>query len=198
MLFRIDTALGLALLLALVTSNSVFAKGEFAFIGINGPGLDEEFRATDSQMTSDYFAFADFYRDKVQAPADPGDGYEITRYYVEANREIAFDQLHYYPEMGFVFYDGIVNGESEYDGEWYSANPAIKTIFEIALPVAAISKAQSVQPARQDQAGVPKVQTQPVPPINPTQFVVPVAILAGIIVLLMFVVRLRKPDTHGG
>jgi len=198
MLFRIRNALGLALLLALITSVTAFAKGEFAFIAISGPGLEEEIRATDTQLTSDYFAFADFYRDQVEAPADPGEGYLVTRYYADGMGEIVFDQLHYYPETGYVFYDGIVKGESEYDGEWYTANPAIKTIFESVLPVATIAKAQSVQPVKKDQASVPEVQTPAVSSINPSQFVVSVAILAGIIVLLLFVVRLRKPITHGG
>jgi hypothetical protein len=46
---------------------------------------------------------------------------------------IIFDRLHYYPETGFVFYDGIENGDSEYDGEWYLADPGIRTVFESAL-----------------------------------------------------------------
>jgi hypothetical protein len=142
MISRIRNAVGLAFLLALITSVIVFAKGGFSFISIVGPGIGEEVRATDLKLTEDFFAFADFYRDRIEAPAEPGPGYEITRYYVDGKREIAFDRLHYYPSTGFVFYDGIVNGDSEYDGEWYSANPAVKTVFESTLPATGSAGAQ--------------------------------------------------------
>ena len=133
MLSRIRTALGLTLLLTLITSITVFAKGSFSFINITSPEMKELVRATDPALTADFFAFADFYQDKTEAPADPGVGYEITRYYIDGGRESAFDHLHYYPDSGYVFYDGIVNGSSEYDGKWYTAEPEIKTAFGSAL-----------------------------------------------------------------
>lgn len=195
MFSRIRNAAGLAILLALVTAITVFAKGGFSFIAITGPGLKEEVRATDTVLTEDFFAFADFYNHNVEAPAKPGEGYEITRYYVDGKREIAFDQLHYYPETGFVFYDGILNGESEYDGEWYAANPAVKTVLERVLPIASMEKAPLAKQPESVQPVVPAAQAQPVPNIDPSQFVVPVAILAGLLVLALFAFRLRKPTT---
>jgi hypothetical protein len=194
MFSRIRIAAGLALLLVLVTSITVFAKGGFSFIVITGPGLKEEVRATDSSLTEDFFAFADFYRDKIEAPANPGQGYEITRYYVDGKREIAFDQLHYYPETGYVFYDGIVNGKSEYDGEWYTANPAVKKVFESVLPAASIAKAPSVKQPESAQPVVPVTQAQPVPSIDPSQVAVPVVILAGLLILALFAFRSRRPS----
>jgi len=185
MFTRIRSALGLALLLALITSITVSAKGGFSFIAITGPGLEKEIRATNSTLTEDYFAFADFYRDKVEAPKNPGQGYEITRYYIDGKREIAFDQLHYYPETGYVFYDGIVNGESEYDGEWYTANPAVKSVFESILPLAPVAKEQ---PVRQPEAA------QPITSIDPSQIVLQVVILAGLLVLALFAFRSRRPS----
>lgn len=194
MFTRIRSALGLALLLALITSITVSAKGGFSFITITGPGLDEEIRATDAALTEGYFAFADFYRDKVDAPKNPGQGYEITRYYVEGNHERAFDRLFYYPDAGFVFYEGIVNGETEYDEEWYSANPAVKTVFENTLPLASAAKEQPVRQPEAAQSIVPVTQTQPITSIDPSQVVIPVAILAGLLVLALFALRLRKPS----
>ena len=196
MFTRIRIAAGLAILLALVTSISVLAKGGSSFIAVTGPGLKEELRATDTGLTEDFFAFADFYRDKVEAPANPGEGYEITRYYVDGKREIAFDQLHYYPETGYVFYDGILNGESEYDGEWYAANPAVKTVFESVLPIASMKKAPPAKQPESVQPVVPVAQAQPAANIEPSQVVVPVAILAGLLVLALFAFRLRKPTTQ--
>jgi hypothetical protein len=99
MFTRIRTAIGFAVLTALVMTISAFAKGGFSFIAITGPNLKEEIRSTDLTLTEDFFAFADFYRNKTSAPADPGPGYEITRYYVDGKREIAFDRLHYYPAL---------------------------------------------------------------------------------------------------
>jgi hypothetical protein len=155
-------------MLTLLTSITVFAKGDFSFISISGPKLKEPVRVTDPTLTGDFFAFADFFEDKTLAPADPGTGYEITRYYTEGNGEIAFDRLHYYPDTGFVYYDGIVNGSSEYDGEWYTAKHEIKTVFESALlkltqssaspsqpePINSIAQVQASKSAAQPRAGV--------------------------------------------
>jgi hypothetical protein len=196
MSFRIRSAIGLGLLLALVTSLTVFAKGGFTFISIAGPGLEEAVRSTDKNLTEDYFAFANFYLDKVEAPASPGVGYEITRYYVDGKRETPFDRLHYYPASGFVYYDGIVNGSSEYDGEWYTANPNIQTVFESALSAASIAGAQSAQPAKQVQPVVSIDTTQPLSPIVPSRVILPVSIIAGLMVLVLFAFRLRKPSAQ--
>jgi hypothetical protein len=133
MFSRFRIAAGLALLLALLTPITALAKGAFSFISITGPDLKEPIRISDLALTEDFFTFADFYRDGTETPADPGIGYEITRYYVDGKRESAFDKLHYYPDTGFVYYDGIVNGSSEYDKKWYTARPDIKTIFESAI-----------------------------------------------------------------
>jgi hypothetical protein len=175
MSFRIRSAIGLAFLLSLVTSLTVSAKGGFTFISIAGPGLEEAVRATDKNLTEDYFAFANFYVDKVEAPASPGVGYEITRYYVDGNYDRPFDRLTYYPDTGFVFYEGILHGESEYDEEWYTANPAVKSIFDSTLSAAAVDK------------------TQPVSAPVPSGFLIPAATLAGLLVLFSLALKIRKP-----
>ena len=130
---RIRIALGLALLLSLLTSVTISAKGDFYLIVVTGADLKDEVRILDPALTTGFFAFANFSRDKAEAPVDPGVGYEITRYYLDGGAEIAFDKLHYYPAAGFVYYDGIVNGSSEYDRKWYTAQPGIKTTFETTL-----------------------------------------------------------------
>lgn len=183
----IRAALKIAILLSLLTSISAFAKGGFDFLAITGPKLKEPVRVTDTALTRDFFTFANFYEDKTKAPADPGVGYEITRHYIDGKREIIFDRLHYYPETGFVFYDGIENGESEYDGEWYVANPEIKTVFESALSV----QVQSAAPAGQ-QAASSAVQTKADTPSLQTRLITLIGILVSLAGLLIFAFRFRR------
>jgi hypothetical protein len=188
MWIRIRMALGFALMALLVTALPAFAKGGFSFITITGPNLEEEIRLSDPALTEDFFAFADFYRDQTNAPADPGAGYEITRYYLDGNREIAFDHLHYYPETGFVYYDGIVNGSSEYDGEWYTAGTTIKSAFENALSVRAMDQ------IRANASTVPMAGRQLPLSLSPI-YVVLLGTL-GLALIFLFTYRLRKSIIH--
>jgi len=195
MFSRIRVALGIALLVSLTASITALAKGGFSFINIAGPGLKEPVRLTDPALTTDFFAFADFYQDKAKAPTDPGEGYEITRHYVDGTREILFDRLHYYPETGFVFYDGIENGESEYDGEWYTAQPGIKMAFEAALSIkagsaASVEKKQPVTSAAQPDNA--PAQSRPASPALLSSPAPIIALAAGLAILLVFAFWRRK------
>lgn len=191
MFFRIRVAFGIALLVALVASITAFAKGGFSFISITGGKLKEELRVSDPALTTDFFAFADFSQDKTKAPANPGAGYEITRYYVDGKREIIFDRLHYYPETGFVFYDGIENGESEYDGEWYTARPEIKTVFESVLP----GQIKSVAPAAQQPVPASE-QAQSNTSNLQTQTILLIVIATALAVILLLASWFRRPTTR--
>jgi hypothetical protein len=122
--------LGLCLL---IPSAIAFAKGNFDYITIKGPGITGEINVTAPALTEDFFAFADFSQGPIDSPDDPGQGYQIVRVYVVDTKPQPFDQLHYYPYTGFVFYDGIVNGSSEYDGKWYAANPSANDPFRAVL-----------------------------------------------------------------
>ena len=133
-----------ALLLALMVlvPTAAFAKGEFDYITVKGPGIVGEIDVTNPALTQDFFAFADFTQGEIPAPIDPGQGYQIVRVYVEFTdskpKDLPFDQLHYYPYTGYVYYDGVVEGSSEYDGKWYAANPAAEApirnvLFQRAL-----------------------------------------------------------------
>ncbi len=121
----------------LIPTMFVFAKGEFDYITIKGPGITGEIDVTNPELTQDFFAFADFSQGEVPAPADAGQGYQIVRVYVEFTdskpKDLPFDQLHYYPYTGYVYYDGLVNGSSEYDGKWYTANPDAKAPIRSVL-----------------------------------------------------------------
>ncbi|MEW6406590.1 MAG: hypothetical protein AB1649_32815, partial [Chloroflexota bacterium] len=89
---------------------------------------------TSPVLTEDFFFFADFSKGSIEAPADPGQGYQVVRVYVVDNKDQPFDQLHYYPYTGYVFYDGLAGGgSSEYDGKWYAASPAAEEPFRSVL-----------------------------------------------------------------
>lgn len=194
----IRVALGLALLLSLSISVTAFAKGGFDFITITGPNSKDAVRVTDTALTEDFFTFAKFYEDKAKAPAGPGAGYEILRYYVDGQREIVFDRLHYYPETGFVFYDGIENGESEYDGEWYTANPEIKRVFVSIRTgaAAAVEKKEPIPASSQPQAEDPTAQSQPVGSRFRSLPILMTVIVTGFAALFAFVFGRRKPSTQ--
>lgn len=183
MITRIRVAMGLALLAILIASSTAFAKGGFSFITINGPNLKEEIRSDDPALTQDYFAFADFSQDQTKAPADPGVGYEITRYYIDGTSEIAFDHLHYYPETGFVYYDGIAGGgSSEYDGKWYAAEPDIRTIFESTLPISSMDSTGNIPLSASSTTEKESQSSMPLPQLI-------LLILAGIAVILLLAYR---------
>ncbi len=129
-----------ALLIALgmlIPVTAVFAKGKFDYLTVKGPGITGEINITNPVLTSDFFAFADFTQGEIPPPFDPGQGYQVVRVYVETvdgkPQDVPFDQLHYYPYTGYVFYDGLVFGASDYDGKWYAANPAADAPFRAIL-----------------------------------------------------------------
>lgn len=191
MFYRIRIAVGAAVLIAFLTYIIASAKGGFSFIDITGGNLKASLRVTDPDLTTDFFAFADFSQRKTKVPANPGTGYEITRYYVDGTDETPFDRLHYYPETGFVYYDGMMNGSSEYDGNWYLANPEIKAAFEGALSSQIKSVApnapQRVPALKQAQADTPNLQSQRI---------LLSVIAAGVVVILLLASRSRKNHTR--
>lgn len=111
----------------------VLAKGSFDYIEVKGPGITGNIVITNPALTEDFFAFADFSAESIPAPADAGQGYEVIRVYLVDEKDHPFDMLHYYPYTGYVYYDGLAEGESEYEGKWFIANPAADEPFRSAL-----------------------------------------------------------------
>jgi hypothetical protein len=186
MFTRIVLCMTLAVLLIAPTSAS--AKGGFDFLTITGPDLKEALQVSDTSLTQGFFNFANFYEDQTKAPADPGKGYEITRHYVQGQSDVIFDRLHYYPETGFVFYDGIENGDSEYDGKWYTANPDIRFVFEAALAANAGTAMEKKQPV----SSAPHIQTAN----TPIPFLLLLMLAAGLILLFAMAFRRHKAPTQ--
>ncbi|MCC6261540.1 MAG: hypothetical protein IT311_11825 [Anaerolineales bacterium] len=123
----------LAAALVLIPSFSAFAKGDFTYITVKGPGVTGELTISNPALIQSFFAFADFSKGAVDAPAEPGDGYQVLRAYVIDGKEQPFDLLYYYPTTGYVYYEGLAEGSSEYDKKWYVADPAAKAPFQTAL-----------------------------------------------------------------
>ena len=199
MLSRVRIAVGAVLAVFLFTSTNALAKGGFDFITITGPDLNEPLQVSDTKLTEDFFSFASFYEDKTKAPADPGQGYEITRHYEQGVSDVIFDRLHYYPDTGYVFYDGIENGESEYDGEWYTANPNIKLVFESALAVQAgaaapLEKKHPVSSASEAQPLEPIRQPNPAASTLPSSLITVLVLTVWFAALLLFAFWRRKPS----
>ncbi|MCC7117454.1 MAG: hypothetical protein IT310_02925 [Anaerolineales bacterium] len=122
---------GLTALLVLIPSFAALAKGDFTYITVKGPGVTGELTVSHPNLIQ-FFSFSDFSK-AVEAPAEPGDGYQVLRVFVVDGKEQPFDLLYYYPTTGFVYYEGLANGSSEYDKKWYVADPAAKAPFQAAL-----------------------------------------------------------------
>jgi hypothetical protein len=105
---------------------AAIAKGNFIKITISGGQLTSEIDITDPSLL-EFFSFSYFPDSRTQDPM-LGEGYLITRYdqqYKDGSFH-AVDIMHYYPSNtdtgGYVFYDGLIDGSSEYDGKWYIAS----------------------------------------------------------------------------
>jgi len=127
------------ILVVFISIMPVLAKGEFDYLVVKGPGIQGEINVTNPELTGDFFIFADFTLGEILPPADPGEGYEITRVYVVTINDKptakAFDQLIYFPyaDDGYVYYVGLADGSSDYDGKWFVANPSANTPFRATL-----------------------------------------------------------------
>jgi len=135
----VNKAIAMLLVLTMfIPAVVVFAKGNFDYITVKGPGLQGELNITNPELMG-FSSFAEFAQGAIDPPANPGQGYEIVRVFVVTENDkpnpTAFDQLYYYPytENGYVYYVGLASGSSEYDGKWYVANPSADAPFRAAL-----------------------------------------------------------------
>jgi len=123
-------------IMLLTTVSTGQAKRSFdrvlAYAGLNGCAQ------LDDPRLQDFFSFSDF---QVPAawPAAPGEGVLVTRYFEDAETGTlsAFDKLWLYPPVEgrgpFVYYAGLVNGSSEYDGKLYLADRAAWDLLQQSL-----------------------------------------------------------------
>lgn len=122
----------LLILLLAFAVQTAFAKGPMQAIGIAWPGSSETIWTEDPEVL-EYLSvaqFEDFYQ-AVEFPVKipVSGGIEINRYYQANERAtpVHFDRLFYFrnteSEPGYVYYYGLVNGWSEYDGHWFRVKP---------------------------------------------------------------------------
>jgi hypothetical protein len=116
------------LLLILLLPAAAGAKGRFERVTIAEEGSTVETLVTDEALL-DFFAFSEYPKQVLaQAPRPTTKAYVVTRGgFTPDGVYHAFDRLHYYPaaspgHSGFVYYDGLVSGWSEYDHKWYAAS----------------------------------------------------------------------------
>jgi len=122
---------GLTLLVALWPVMGVEAKGAFdMLVACHEAGTC--FEVTDPSLLG-FFSLADLTRpleDGLRPEPDAG-LYLITRYSLDraTGEFLPFDRLRYYAAVagseGYVFYEGLVGGSSEYDGRWYRARAGL-------------------------------------------------------------------------
>jgi hypothetical protein len=118
---------GCFLLMALLAASFVQAKGPPTKISVAGPGLNGTLEITDPNLV-DGLGLGALENTRTMRASQPpevsGEGYEMQRFYcTESGSCHAFDRLHYYLNLtgdtDHIFYDGLVEGSSEYDGKWF-------------------------------------------------------------------------------
>jgi hypothetical protein len=125
--------------------STAHAKGPADRIIISSPLLAEDMVLTDRDSITEISManLENFEAGSIDEPAGLTDGYTLERQYEETSGNFrSFDRVVYYPDpagdLGYVFYDGIVNGSSEYDHRWYRARPigdaAMQLIIDHAVP----------------------------------------------------------------
>ncbi len=117
----------LAIGLVLLSSNLALAKGTFAKLVMSGGRLTSDVEITDPALLG-FMSLSDFSSARTQKPGAVGDGYFVTRFEQNSTGAfIAWDRLRYYPNSsgsgGYIFYEGLINGASEFDQQWYLVTP---------------------------------------------------------------------------
>lgn len=125
------------------------AKGSPNRVVISGPGLPTTLDLTDETLVGQlgFMQLELAYEPgPIDPPVDPGEGYLIERYYddslMDGIQYELYDQVHYYPAaldgQGAAYYDGIVDGTSEYDFEWYSVSDESHALMRQLLSEAGV------------------------------------------------------------
>lgn len=137
------------LLASLVAVSIALAKGPPQKVTITGGDLPRNVEITDDEATLDALQMMSLEDYDTRSPYEPleiadygdnsGEGYMITRYYINSlsGEYFAFDELRYYPAhdggQGYLRYVGIVNGSSEYDGEWFRPSLAGEATLQLLI-----------------------------------------------------------------
>jgi len=134
---RIIWAAAVAMLLLVVVPAS--AKGNFDKITVQQDGTQTQIEVTDVALLG-FFAFTDFDNGTREAPHVVGPAFIVMRWQLDRTGDTGFqpwDRLRYYhtsPDNtlghGWVFYEGPINGSSEYDGQWFTSTRSADALME--------------------------------------------------------------------
>lgn len=128
----------LGLLVALWMVKGAEAKGPFDKLVVCD-NLGGCYDVTDPPLLG-FFSLADFTHplEDDSRPEPEAASLLITRYGLDrtSGEFIPFDRLRYYGDVagseGYIYYEGPIEGWSEYDGHWYFARPGVAAALEEA------------------------------------------------------------------
>lgn len=108
------------------SADFALAKGPFDRVTVSGGQIENTVEVSDP-LLMDFFSLSIFHNAGIEQPQVEGEGYLVTRYFKEEDGSFtAWDSLRFYPNNeesgGYVYYEGLVSGSSEYDGNWYLAS----------------------------------------------------------------------------
>jgi hypothetical protein len=166
--------------LLLITAGAAFAKGPIT-VTISGPGLKGAVVVSDPDVKGWLLTFQledlGAQVSESQVPQNLGEGYEITRTYLDENgAAVAVDRSMYYadPEggRGYLFYKGMdAPGESSEANKWFRATDGgDMTVREVLghngviLGAAAPADVVKAQPAPVQAAPISAPQVEPAAP----------------------------------
>lgn len=106
------------------------AKGPSDWVEFQMPGMYRNIRLELPDVPEDlsFGQFEDFLN-PIQGPDNLGPGFMITRgWFDDQGKAEPWDRVMYFAnlegDLGYVYYFGIVNGSSEYDGRWFQVSEA--------------------------------------------------------------------------
>lgn len=111
------------------------AKEGFNIVTVAGPDWRGEIEITDPELLAslDMSHFLNLDR-PIDAPAQVGRGYLVTRGYVEGAERHMFDRIVYFPgSPSYAYYLEIVNGAGPMDGNWYTVSEQGDGALAVAL-----------------------------------------------------------------
>lgn len=151
---KVGVAFATVLAIGFMAISLASAKGRFSTVVIMALGTGELRIVSDPDLEG-FTALADFTNGSKDA-TNPGsayaDSYEVTRIGEgEEGRLFAIDRLRYVPpgskEHGYILYEGLINGSSEYDGKWFPTTLAGDEVMKRILSSSPSAPLGAIHPA---------------------------------------------------
>jgi len=110
--------------LVFTVATFIYAKGPMDKISLTTPAGQTIELTNRTLIEPISMAALEKFPNNITQPDVTGKGYELARAFKDGNRYVIFDRVRYFPAggRGYVYYVGIENGWSEYDGKWFEAS----------------------------------------------------------------------------